>query len=206
MESLKEKILDEEDENSKEVYQEKCKELLEIRAMLKEKSEDPLIIIKDQLSEVTRKERKFLLLFSVIAFIVIRLGIIPTKINALGIEFTLTNQNNLFLILALILAYFLFAFIIYSFSDYLKWKIEAKKSSESLFNYKPLDLSGKINSRKIDSEYKILDTAIKEFEEYHLIYYFKSRVTFRTRRFFDYIIPILIGILVLIETLTLYFK
>ena len=67
--------------------------------------------IVDPLSTVTRKERRALLLVSMIAITLVKARVIPSKITALGIEFQKLDQQSLLSILALITGYFLIAFI-----------------------------------------------------------------------------------------------
>lgn len=58
--------------------------------------------LSDPLSEVTRKERKFLLGVSMIGLFVSYSGIVPTKIAALGIELSTTDQKSFLILLALV--------------------------------------------------------------------------------------------------------
>ncbi len=74
--------------------------------------------LQDPLSEVTRKERRFLLGISALAITIIKVGIIPTKITALGVVFKETDQQSFLWILGLLILYFLIAFIIYATSYY----------------------------------------------------------------------------------------
>ncbi len=81
----------------------------------------------DPLSEVTRKDRRVLLAISVIGIVIVRANIIPTKLTAFGIEFGKTDQNFLLFAILLITSYFLFAFAIYAFSDFLEFQIDFSK-------------------------------------------------------------------------------
>lgn len=77
--------------------------------------------VYDPLSEVTRKERRLLLGMSTIGIAIVRTGLLPTKISALGIEFGAADQRSLLNILAVITAYFLVAFVVYAASDWVAW-------------------------------------------------------------------------------------
>src|SRR5437762_2235765 len=81
------------------------------------------IRIRDPLSEVTRKERRFLLGISIIAIALVRTGLVPSRISALGIEFSQTDQKSLLSILALVTLYFLVAFSLYAISDFVAWRL-----------------------------------------------------------------------------------
>lgn len=80
------------------------------------------LLLGDPLSEVTRKERRMLLAISMIGITLVKMGLIPTKISTLGIEFEKTNQQSLLNIIALIVIYFLAAFFIYAIADFLAWR------------------------------------------------------------------------------------
>ena len=77
--------------------------------------------LQDPLSEVTRRERKYLLGISLLSIFVVKTGLVPTKISALGVEFNEANQESMLLILALMVLFFLVAFCFYALSDFLAW-------------------------------------------------------------------------------------
>lgn len=78
--------------------------------------------LADPLSEVTRKERRMLLGVSMLGITLVYMGIIPKKITALGIEFAETNQQSLLTIYAIVVLYFVVAFLIYAITDFLSWR------------------------------------------------------------------------------------
>ena len=80
-------------------------------------------ILKDPLTEASRKERRTLLSVSLLSIMVVNAGLIPTKIQALGIELTAANQNAFRMILVVVLAYYIVAFAIYGLSDFFVWRI-----------------------------------------------------------------------------------
>lgn len=55
--------------------------------------------LSDPLSELTRKERRNLLIASTVGIAVAKIGIIPEKISALGIDFSSSNKGALLLLL-----------------------------------------------------------------------------------------------------------
>jgi hypothetical protein len=79
--------------------------------------------LQDPLSEVTRKERRALLAASTVTIVVTKTGLIPSKIEALGISFSPGDQHSLLLVLGAVVLYFLVAFITYGLSDFLAWKL-----------------------------------------------------------------------------------
>lgn len=76
-------------------------------------------LLSDPLSKETRVERKTLLAFSAIGIVVVKTGLIPSKIVALGIEFSATDKAMFLKALACVIVYFVVAFLIYAWSDYL---------------------------------------------------------------------------------------
>jgi hypothetical protein len=85
--------------------------------------------LRDALSSVTRRERQFLLGISLLGIVLIKAGLVPSKISGLGIEFQSSNQQALLGILAIVIVYFLVAFLIYAASDYLAWRLAISKQS-----------------------------------------------------------------------------
>lgn len=80
-------------------------------------------ILRDPLSEVTRKERTYLLAVSTIGIAIVKTGLVPSQITTLGIVFEKANQNTLLFVLGLVALYFLAAFIIYATADFFAWLV-----------------------------------------------------------------------------------
>jgi hypothetical protein len=81
------------------------------------------LAVKDPLSETTRKERKSLLGIGIVVIAIVKTGVIPTRIEALGIEFSTTEQQYLFRVLSAVVIYFLCAFTIYAVADFIAWRL-----------------------------------------------------------------------------------
>ena len=75
--------------------------------------------LEDPLSVASRGKRRLLLVSSTIAFAVIQLGLLPTKIEALGIAFEGKNRNDFLFILFAINAYAWLGFVLYAWADFL---------------------------------------------------------------------------------------
>jgi len=75
------------------------------------------IRLRDPLSEVTRKERRAVLGASAIGVVIVKSGLIPSRVSALGIEFNQTDQRALLVALGAVVTYFLIAFVVYGVSD-----------------------------------------------------------------------------------------
>jgi hypothetical protein len=75
------------------------------------------LLLRDPLSDVTRQERSRLLLSTLVSLTVSKAGILPTRISTLGVEFSPTNRQAMLVLLAVVVGYFLLAFVIYGYYD-----------------------------------------------------------------------------------------
>lgn len=80
------------------------------------------LLLHDPLSNETRQERKMLLGVSMLGIVLVKTGLVPTKLSALGVDFDKANQQALLKILALVTLYFAVAFLIYAAADFLAWR------------------------------------------------------------------------------------
>ncbi|WP_156129291.1 hypothetical protein [Aeromonas allosaccharophila] len=99
-------------------------------------SDSSLSIIADRLKEplgpVSIANRKQLMLFSFLGLIVTKLGVMPTKIAMLGIEFDASNQKTLLIILALGVVYYFCSFVVSIISDMMSWRVIFAMNSEKI--------------------------------------------------------------------------
>ncbi|SCX51651.1 hypothetical protein SAMN05720354_1114 [Nitrosospira sp. Nsp1] len=72
--------------------------------------EADIIRVTDPLSQHTRSVRKSLLVSSVIAIFVATTGFIPTKVSALGLEFSQSDRGSMLWLIGVIVAFFLLSF------------------------------------------------------------------------------------------------
>jgi hypothetical protein len=89
----------------------------------------------DPLSEVTRKERCTLLAVSAVGFGIANAGLVPARIDALGIEFDKADQRVILIMLATVVFYFLVGFTVYALDDLSEWlprSSERRRSAEQL--------------------------------------------------------------------------
>lgn len=163
--------------------------------MNKLRSQD--IQLKDPLSEVTRKERRALLAVSTLGIVIAKTGLIPSKITALGIEFTRADQRSLLLSIAAIIFYFLIAFVVYAASDFLAWRL----------SYGWTLINEEIEKRRLpeDAEKNQPDLKREIIEEYRLseIWFAMSKPMSFVRALLEFAIPIILGayaVIVLLRT------
>lgn len=88
--------------------------------------------ILDPLSEVTRKERTSLLGASLIAFALSQGGLIPKQIDAFGISISDAEKVSLLALTALVLLYYVLAFMIYSVSDLKARDLVIQRGNQSI--------------------------------------------------------------------------
>jgi hypothetical protein len=63
---------------------------------------------------------------STAALVLVQAGIVPTKIAALGIEFSTSDQRVILRVAAFVIAYFLISFFIYAMNDFIAWNTELR--------------------------------------------------------------------------------
>ena len=160
---------------------------------------DPRVL--DPLSEVTRRERKALLIVSLIALAISLGGLVPTKIQALGVDLSVPQQDSILLLIALSVIYLLGGFSIYLWAD---WR--SRSLAIALGRYRiPSDLDSKAASGQQrlnaiiganDFERLTSDPEIKRLfsisEDMRLVQ--RARVTGTWRALFDLVVPILVAL------------
>lgn len=82
----------------------------------------PSDYLTDPLSPLSRVERRNLLLASFIGFLISTAGLVPTKLSAFGIDLSTPQQSAFTFAAALVIAYFLLAFLAYALPDFLVWR------------------------------------------------------------------------------------
>lgn len=109
-----------------------------------------IIRLSDPLSPHTRSVRKSLLIVSVVAIFISATGLIPTKISALGIEFSQANRESMLSVLGLVVTFLLVSFAVAASADFVAWRIsfQVKAWNEADHDYD--------NARKLILERKSL--------------------------------------------------
>jgi len=165
--------------------------------------------LHDPLSDVTRKERKYLLLVSAIGLIMLKTSLVPTKIAALGIEFSQIDQNILLKAVGIIVLYFLCAFILYALSDFVSWRLEfysAKGEAilEQLRKHREFENLAGDRKEEITHQTSGVYAGIKKFDEtesrYEEFFLVKSaKPVSLFRAIFEFIVPIVFGTIAVIQ-------
>jgi hypothetical protein len=151
------------------------------------------IRVRDPLSEVTRNERRFLLGASIIAITIVRTGLVPSRISALGIEFSQTDQKSLLLVLALVTSYFVVAFALYATSDFIAWRLAFLASIRELVEQErkrrvePATQSHRPRLERAEGYYR---RSVKGFRYVSII----SGPTSFLRALFEFVLPLVVGV------------
>lgn len=85
--------------------------------------ERELLAVSDPLTDRARKARSWLLLCALLGLAVTQVGLLPTKVAALGLEFSTANRSSIVLLLAVVTAYFFVTFTVYAIADYAAWHL-----------------------------------------------------------------------------------
>ena len=89
-------------------------------------------LLGDPLSEVARKERRSLLGISAIAILVGATGLIPQRIESLGVTFTVSTQAALLKVFTGVVGYYTVAFLVYATGDFLRHARSIYRGTEEL--------------------------------------------------------------------------
>jgi hypothetical protein len=165
-----------------------------------------LIILKDPLSELARKERRALLTTAGIGILIVQADIVPSKISALGIDFTSTNQKTLLIGMAAVVMYLLVAFALYAWSDFLAWRLSIAQSAldaiqdfQSQPNLQDIVESERVIVPMSEIEKKMHDDQFVEHMGYLGRWNRMSKPTATIRGWFEFIFPLVVGVLSIID-------
>ena len=79
------------------------------------------LLVQDPLSQVTRRNRRWLLSISLVGAIMGLTDLVPTKIPSLGLLFSDADRGALLFIVAILIVYLAVAFLAYGLTDFLAW-------------------------------------------------------------------------------------
>ncbi|EKA7394217.1 TPA: hypothetical protein ACN36B_004535 [Vibrio parahaemolyticus] len=149
--------------------------------------------LREPLNETTRKARRNLLAASVLGIVTAKVGLVPTKVSAFGVEFSSSNIEALMTLLALSITYFLVTFIVYIVSELQGWQllIASKELSE-------------LKEQKISTSRTVFTTQESkieaEFQDRMFTVYSRTKPVFYSRLFVEVFIPLVIAIYSIVAT------
>ena len=136
--------------------------------------------LREPLNETTRKVRRNLLAASVVGVILSKVGLIPSKFSAFGIEFSESNQDALMSLLVFVILYFSITFLAYVYSELIAWQLIFR--SEEM---ERLEKQSRRSPESIDSEHE------KYLWEKARHTYFQAKPTFFLRLIVEIAIPLI---------------
>jgi len=139
--------------------------------------------LKVPLGSVAIANRKQLLLFSVLSLIVTVVGVMPTKVSMLGIEFDASNQRAFLVLLTLGVVYYLVSFVVSMLSDLMSWKVLFTLNKEKLLtNLDDFDISH-LSKEQVLEQMKLETSTISQ-----------SKLLFSVRILIDVVVPITLSL------------
>ncbi|EJG0969900.1 TPA: hypothetical protein ACMDQ5_004438 [Vibrio parahaemolyticus] len=149
--------------------------------------------LREPLNETTRKARRNLLAASVLGIVTAKVGLVPTKVSAFGVEFSSSNIEALMTLLALSITYFLITFIVYIISELQGWQLLIVSKELSELKEKKISTSNVIfetKSSKIEAE----------FQDRMYAVYSRTKPVFYSRLFVEVLVPFVIAIYSIVAT------
>ncbi|WP_155522576.1 hypothetical protein [Salinivibrio sp. HTSP] len=137
--------------------------------------------LREPLNETTRKVRRNLMAASVVGIVLTKVGLVPTKISAFGVEFSSSNQQALMLLLASAICYFMVSFIVYVYSELTAWQL--------VFTSKEME-DIKAEATRSERQFLAGNDHETKFREHVRHLYFRTKPTFYIRIFVELAIPI----------------
>jgi hypothetical protein len=113
------------------------------------------------LSDATRKERRLLLVMSVVLLIVVQGGVRPARIQTLGIEFAPVHIDTLLKLLLAAHTFVLVAFVIAARADIRRWELEFAAVRESLLKQTSECRLALLDAMKDDSSGVTFNSAVE---------------------------------------------
>lgn len=148
--------------------------------------------LREPLNETTRKSRRNLLAVSVLGIVTAKVGLVPTKISAFGVEFSSSNLEALMTLLALSIAYFLVTFAVYIVSELQAWQL--------LITSKQLEEFKAVAERKRSYNEQYHDDIEHDFSLRVEMVYSKTKPIFYTRLLVEIFIPAMLALYSIIVT------
>ena len=111
------------------------------------------------------------------------MGLVPTKIQALGLEFPLAARQSFVILFAFVVVYFLLAFVIYGVADFVVWRKQYQEY---------LELSQLEAESWTEEQQRSYDDLHQHIPKALWLYPLSKYVTY-VRVVFEFILPVLLG-------------
>jgi hypothetical protein len=86
----------------------------------------PELLLQDPLTNTTRRVRAGLLWACVLGVIIEKTGLLPSKVDNFGIEFTADHKIFILVIILGAVLYFAIEFFVYALSDFTRWQLNRR--------------------------------------------------------------------------------
>lgn len=147
---------------------------------------------KEFISESTKKIKNVLISVSLLAYIIIKGGLIPSSISSFGITLSIENQNSIIAGLGCIVIYMVVQLIYRLYLDYINWKMGYYNTIYLKFNE-----DGHIDQDEIEGKFHVPGIEKKELSRF-----FKwVDWNIRTQVIVEIILPVIFGIFTAINIL-----
>jgi hypothetical protein len=127
--------------------------------------------------------------------LIVQADILPSKISALGIDFTSTNQKALLIGVVAVITYFLIAFALYAWSDFIGWRLRIAQSAlDAIQDFSRPHLRDIVEPERVivprgDMEMKMIDDQFVEHMGYLSRWNRMSKPTATIRGWFEFFFP-----------------
>jgi len=160
------------------------------------------ILAADPLGILARKERRALLIMSVIAFAIVKAGLVPTEISVFGIKAEAINPPAIFWLIALVVLYFLVSFLLHAFPDFFAWWARYNKWRHEQ-NVEAWQYEAEFGSEIHESDPgQPSEEFMKSFQKYANPHRMSMRMVLVRAFSLDLIIPYVVGVIALFFTVT----
>ena len=163
-----------------------------------EKQSPSDVILSDPLREITRKERTRLLITSFFGIAIVHTKLLPTRIGVLGIEFAQTEQGKLLIVLAVLITYFLVAFLLYATVDFTAWRLAYLGAHEFPKFSGPEPNTNQERGRLLTHDELKELKCWTDLHKSHRIYFFIRNLLSTARALFDFVLPIVVSLYAII--------
>jgi uncharacterized membrane protein len=159
------------------------------------------ILLSDPLAAVTRRNRKTLLMASLITLFFGYARLVPRELKAFGLSFKDIDPKALLIIGAVVVFYFLVTFLLYGLSDWLLRQSKVREpSAASLLESVQSKATKLSNLQQVEVDSKEVETILNNQTLRNVTT--SRRLAYRARWFLDLAAPVLVGIIAIVILVT----
>jgi hypothetical protein len=137
----------------------------------------------DPLREITRKERRNLLISSAGGVWCVAAEMVPSKIVVFGVELSVLSQNMIIVPIIVIIVYSFFAFLFYGLSDFFLWRGKYQKYLEQVESF---------NNNWTQEDQLMYDDLHRSFSKASWLYKW-SKFSVFAQLIYDFVVPLFVS-------------